>query len=187
MNNPWMKFLAAAVALALGVAAWFLVRPRPSVAHTSVIRPDNLVKAPAAPAVSVRSDLSVGTGESTRRPRMIGPTGAILTGGKPLEEVQIQYWAEFYEFDLTDEELRQAQAAYTDVLAARRRLEDSLAQVERKTASHFKIVIPAYPEAGRELRQQFEADLVSVLGVDRAGSFYPRAGRHWIAGTLGGA
>jgi len=171
-----MKFLAGGAALMCGVGVWLLVRPQPSDVGTPGSRPDNLVRAHGAPVASARSGMPAAKEETARRPSMIGPTGAILTGGKSLEEVQIRYWAESYDFEITDDELRQAQEAYNAVTAARRKWEDSLVQVERKTPSHFKIVIPAYLETGLGLRQQFEADLVSVLGEGRARDFLSKIG-----------
>ncbi|HWA27801.1 MAG TPA: sigma-70 family RNA polymerase sigma factor [Lacunisphaera sp.] len=106
-----------------------------------------------------------------KRPRMIGPNGMILTQGKPLEMVYIQYWAERYEFEIGDDELVQAQEAYNAIVEARRKLEDGLAQEEQLAPSHFKVVIPAYTEEGRKLLERFGARLASILGADRAKRF----------------
>ncbi len=173
MNKPKTLLWAGGTVVVIALGAWYFQRvlsntPGPASSAVSSTPRVHTSAALMAPAPSVAA---VPDAKSTVRPSMIHPRGAILTNGRPLEEVCIQYWAELYKFEITNEELARAQEAYLAVLRARRTLEDRLAQVERMEPSHFKVVIPAYPEEGQYLQQQFGSALASVLGADRAGQF----------------
>ena len=162
------------MAMVVGLGAWFGLRAPPAIVpHPAPSRAnsDVLVEASDVSATGAPSVVSNSSSKKAGRPSMLGPRGLIITHGKPLEQVHIQYWAESYGFEITDEELVRAQEAYTAVLKARRSLEDGLVKVERIEPSRFKVVIPAYPEAGKKLLEQFRHSLAAVLGSDRAEQF----------------
>jgi len=171
MANPRRTLMVggAVLVLGLGVRSLFLhgssIAPNPAKKSTSVATrlmvPDGLI----APAQRVADPTS------TVRPNIITPQGGILTKGRPLEAVFIQYLAEEKKFEITNDELARAQEAYSAIIKARRKLEESLAQVERIEPSHVKIVIPAYAAEGQKLRQQFGSELESILGPNRANTF----------------
>jgi hypothetical protein len=170
MKNRNMLIIVSGAAFVLGLGAWFLRRSEPAIVHNAP--PSSLSSAktetPEAPAGIPADDEHA---KSTVRPAMRGAGGRINTYGKRLEEVMVQYWAEMFDFEITNEELALAQEAYTSVTNARRKLEDRIAEVERLEPTRSRIMIPAYPETGEKLKQQFENSLVSVLGTFRAQTF----------------
>ena len=162
------------IAMVVGLGAWFGLRRSPVVVQhlePSRAHSDILVKASDVSATGAPLVVSNSISKKAARPSMLDPRGSIITHGKPLEQVYIQYWAETYGFEITDEELVRAQEAHTGVLEARRNLENGLVEVERIEPSRFKVVIPAYPEAGKKLLEQFRHSLAAVLGSDRAEQF----------------
>lgn len=174
MTTPKTKLLVSGIAIVLGLVAWRFFHNNASLAQNSgpssvevanQTKPSNPSTAPTQPLAAFPE------ARSTARPSIVDQRGSILTNGKPFEQVSIQYWAEIYGFEITNEELTQAQQAYLATLQARRKLEDALATVERINPSHFKIVIPAYTEKGQQLLTQFGSSLATILGSDRASQF----------------
>ena len=174
MNNPNGKLLlTAGAALGPGLGVWHLFSRGPAEETVSGVRPPvtadqprlpDAVLPPAQPLASIPDP------KSTVRTKMIDG-GRIHTNGRPLEEVVIQYWAERYGFEVTNEELARLQATYEAVIRARRQLEDRLVQVEKLEPWRHRVIIPAHPEEGQRLRRQFVEELGATLGAARAREF----------------
>lgn len=176
MNNTNKLLLVGGVVAVLAFCTWLILH-RPSAIDRDIAQetrsasPSRTLVAPIPPALPVAT---VDDPHGTVREKMASRSGRIDTYGKHIEDVMIQYWAESTDFLITNQELARAQSAYTALLKARRQLEDRLATVERLEASHFKIVIPAYPEEGQKLKKQFTDSLAVILGSDRAREFHSK-------------
>jgi len=176
MNNTNKLLVLGGVVAVLAFSAWQILR-RPSTTDRAIAQDTRSVSSsktlaePISPSLPV---VNVSDPHGTVREKMASPSGRINTYGMRIEEVMIRYWAETTDFLITNEELARAQIAYTTLLKARRQLEDSLAKVERLEASHFKIVIPAYPEEAEKLKKQFTDSLAAILGSNRAMEFYSK-------------
>lgn len=184
-TKPQTRYLFAGgcALVMLGLAAWhYQTRTSPAaVTQAAKIKVGQLNEAPTATAATSGANIDKFTATpdsvQAKKPRrkLIGSNGILNSGGKQSYQIEILYLVESLHLDLTEDETDRVQTAYETMYKSRQRLEAELATVEKVDDLHYRIIIPAYPNAGENLKTIFQNEVTGILGAQRTDKFLNKA------------